>query len=288
MVKQFEKMDIEAIRQEPSYFQQLPNERKTNQVCMAGVQASGYNLEFVPEGMKTEEMCRQALKASPDLGFEHAEILAHVPYPAVCLEAMKEFSDHVDCVDLIRNLRKEVINEDIAMFAVTQDGNCLAAIPLHLQNDALACQATITSGNSVLASRNIREDIKTENAYKCGLNEELFQSFLFIPKEKRTPDHCLTAWKWFPEQIAKRPEEIPDHVRSGCNVFSLNAKMEQCTGSKFEFCQMENFYNGTPLKVKSIQTPKGELKDTMVKFDKEKQEFTFSPAKQEKKNRLKI
>lgn len=288
MTNQFEKSDIEAIRQDPAYFQGLTDERKTSQVCMVGIQEDGYNLEFVPEGMKTEEMCRQALNASPDLSYGHAEILAHVPYPAVCLEALKEFADHVDCVDLISTLRKEVINTDIAMFAVTQDGNCLAAIPLHLQDEALACQATITSGNSVLASRNIREDIKTENAYKCGLNEELFQSFLFIPKDKRTPDHCLAAWKWFPEQITKRPEEIPDSVRSGCNLFSLNARMEQCTGSKFEFYQMENFYNGTPLRVNRIQTPKGELKDTVVRFDKEKQEFSFSPFRQDKKNRLKI
>ena len=271
------------FKDDDELFRKLPKDCLTPELCMIAVKADGYNLEFVPEGLKTKDMCREALCASPDLGYGDAEILAHVPYPDVCLEGIKNFAGNVDCADLIALLRKEVITPEIAGFAVSQNGHCLAAVPIHLQTEALAFQATLTSGNSALLSTAIREDIKTENAYRIGLNKDLFQSFLLIPEGKRTPGLCLTALKWFPEQIGKCPEVIPDKVRCGCNVFSLNQKMEQCTGEKFSIVQMENFYGGKPLKVNHIHTPKGELKNTTVKFDKEKEEFSFATLSQQQK-----
>lgn len=278
--------DIEAIerfKKDEELFRRLPKDTLTPELCMMAVKADGYNLEFVPEGLKTKDMCREALRASPDLGYGDAEILAHVPYPDVCLESMKEFAKNVDCAELIVLLRKEVITPEIADFAVSQNGHCLAAVPIHLQTEALANRATLISGNSALLSTSIREDIKTQNAYRMGMDKDLFQSFLLIPEGKRTPGLCLTASKWFPEQIEKHPEAIPDKVRYGCNVFSLNQKMEQCTGEKFSIAQMESFYAGKPLKVNHIHTPKGELKNTMVKFNKEKEEFSFAPLSQQQK-----
>lgn len=269
-------------------FHKLPKESLTSELCMIAVKADGYNLEFIPEGLKTKDLCREALRASPDLGGGDAEILAHVPYPDVCLEGMKGYAAYVDCLDLIRMLRKEVITPEIADFAVAQNGHCLAAIPLHLQTEILSCHATLTSGNSALLSTTIREDIKTETAYRNGLDKDLFQSFLYIPNDKRSPGLCLTALKLFPEQVKLHPNVIPDYVRNGCNVFSLNLQMEQCTGEKFSNTQMENFYNGKPLKVKYFQILNKQLSNIVVKFDKNKEEFSFASLSQKQKKTRRI
>lgn len=277
-----------VIKDNPDLFKEFPKTSLTPAICMAGVKGYGYNLEFVPESMKTEKLCYEALKASPDLGFEHATILAHVPFPNVCLETLKKFAGAVDSLDLISIVRKEVINDEIAKFAISQDGHCLSVIPIHLQNEDLACLAASTSGNSVLRNWNIRDDIKTENVYRAGLNADLFQSFLYIPKDKREPGLCLTALKWFPEQLAKHPKEIPDKVRDSCNVFTLNNKMEQCTGQKFSIEDIELLYKGVPIKVDNIHTPNGNLKNRMVKFNAESQTFSFSPINIEPKKSMRI
>ncbi len=51
---------------------------------------------------------------------------------------------------------------------------------------------------------------------------------------------------------------------------------------------MTDFYNGKPLNVRRMETPDGMQKDKAVKFDKEKQEFSFSAIRQEWKRGLRM
>ena len=89
---------------------------------MEAVKAWGYNLESVPEGLKTKEMCREAFDASPDLGYEHCAILAYIPFPDVCLDMLKDSIGGPEMTDLASALRPEVIDKEIADFLVGQDG----------------------------------------------------------------------------------------------------------------------------------------------------------------------
>lgn len=59
--------------------------------------------------------------------------------------------------------------------------------------------------------------------------------------------------------------------------------MEVRTGEKFTYQQMTDFYNGKPLNVRRMETPDGVQKDKSVRFDKEKQDFSFSDIRQERK-----
>ena len=81
---------------------------------------------------------------------------------------------------------------------------------------------------------------------------------------------------------------IPESVKNGCNVYSLCKMMEVRTGEKFTYQQMTDFYNGKPLNVRRMETPDGVQKDKSVRFDKEKQDFSFSDIRQERKKRLRI
>lgn len=278
----------EMIIEDPESFCNIPVEYKSTDLCMDAVKSWGYNLEFVPEGLKTREMCRNALISSPDLGYGDYVILAHVPFSDVCLEGIKKFENGLDIMDVVCVLRKEVIDEKIANYIVGQDGCCLGIIPLQIQSEELALKAVAVSGNQALGYTTIREDLKTEKIYIAGMEQECFQSYLHIPEHKRTPEICLVAEKLYPDLFAKRPEVLPAHVTTGCNIYTLSKILERATGEKYNINQVKGLYNGEKLQAKKIITPNGVLKNQEVHFDKDRQEFFFHPMKQEKRQGLKM
>ena len=278
----------EMLKESPENFCDIPAEYRSPALCMAAVKAWGYNLESVPEGLKTKEMCREAFEASPDLGYEHCAILAYIPFPDVCLEKLKDNVGRLDMTDLASALRPEVINKEIADFLVGLDGHCLSYIPIHLQTEELAIQAVSVSGNQVLHSRNVREDLKTEKVYLAGMAEDCYQSYLHIPYSKVTPEICLVASKMYPSLFQTRPDMLPAHIKNGCNLYTLNKMLERATGEKYEVEQVKKLYNGGTIQAKSFITPGGTLKNQEVRFNKDKKEFSFQPLKQEKKKGLKI
>lgn len=185
-------------------------------------------------------------------------------------------------------MRKETINREIAKYAIKEDGYSLSHIPIHLQTEELVCMAAKNTGNAALASTGVRHDLKTEMAYHQGMDKDLAHTFLMIPLEARMGEHCLLAEKWYPALLEKRPEVVPEKIRNGCNVYSLNRKMEQSTGSKYSAGQIIALYNDQLLSVKEIETLKGKLKNVAVLFNKEQMKFTFSPLKQKMKKGRKL
>ena len=259
----------------------LPEDALTAEQYHAIVKENGHDLRHVPEGMKTPEMCRTAFFSTQDLGFDHCGILQYIPYPEVCLEALKDSEGHVDMTDLARMLRPEVIDKEIAEFLVGHEGCCLSRIPVHLQTEELALQAVGVSGNLALAYTTVREDLKTEKVYLAGMGEGCFQSYLHIPEQKRTPEICLVAEKLYPDLFAKRPEVLPEHVKKGCNVYTLGKALKGATGQKYSVEEVKRLYGGGTLRAERFITPDGTLRNQLVRFDKDKKEFTFKPLKKE-------
>ena len=190
--------------------------------------------------------------------------------------------------DLMRSVRWNIIDDRMAEYAVSRDGYAISSVPVHLQTEKMLCQAAADTYNSALQLKSIRYDLKTEKAYLAGMDKNVPESFLNIPPDKRSAGICLQAEKWYPELLKKQPELIPDIVRNSCNVYSLNHKMEQCTGTKFSVGQIKKLYDGKALPVKEIWTPKGVMKDVAVSFDKRLKEFNFSPVRQIKRKGIKL
>lgn len=262
---------------------------RTTEKCMAAVRQDGWELAHVPEEVKTPEMCRLALDNSADLAYENLELLRYVPFPDICLEYIRENNGcgDVELPEVLSALAPGVIDSRIADYAVEQDGRCLGVLPAHLQTVERAEKAVKEAGAEALAGGKVRADLKTERLYrKCA--EHSWMSFALLPKAERSPEICLLAEKLYPGETARRPDLIPESVRNGCNVYSLCKMMELRTGEKFTCRQMTDFYNGKPLNVRRMETPDGVQKDRTVRFDKEKQEFSFSAIRQERKRGLRM
>lgn len=262
---------------------------RTSEKSMAAIRQDGWELAHVPEEVKTPEMCRLALDNSADLAYENLELLHYVPFPEICLEYIKENNGcgDVELPEILSALAPGVIDSRIADYAVEQDGRCLGVLPAHLQTVERAEKAVKEAGAEALAGEKVRADLKTEGMYlKC--TEHSWMSFALLPKAERSPEICLLAEKLYPEETAKRPDLIPESVKNGCNVYSLCKMMEVRTGEKFTYQQMTDFYNGKPLNVRRMETPDGVQKDKAVKFDKEKQDFSFSAIRQERKRGVRM
>lgn len=262
---------------------------RTTEKCMAAIRQDGWELAHVPEEVKTPEMCRLALDNSADLAYENLELLHYVPFPEICLEYIKENNGcgDVELPEVLSALAPGVIDSRIADYAVEQDGRCLGVLPAHLQTVERAEKAVNEAGTEALAGEKVRAELKTERLYrKC--TEHSWMSFALLPKAERSPEICLLAAKLYPQETAQRPDLIPESVKNGSNVYSLCKMMEARTGEKFTYQQMTDFYNGKPLNVRRMEMPDGVQKDKAVKFDKEKQDFSFSAIRQERKRGLRI
>lgn len=262
---------------------------RTTEKCMAAIRQDGWELAHVPEEVKTPEMCRLALDNSADLAYENLELLHYVPFPEICLEYIKENNGcgDVELPEILSALAPGVIDSRIADYAIEQDGRCLGVLPAHLQTVERAEKAVNEAGTEALAGEKVRAELKTERLYrKCA--EHSWMSFALLPKAERSPEICLLAAKLYPQETAQRPDLIPESVKNGCNVYSLCKMMEARTGEKFTYQQMTDFYNGKPLNVRRMEMPDGVQKDKAVKFDKEKQDFSFSAIRQERKRGLRM
>ncbi len=262
---------------------------RTSERCMAAVRQDGWELAHVPEEVKTPEMCRLALDNSADLAYENLELLHYVPFPDICLEYIKANNGcgDVELPEVLSALAPGVIDSRIADYAIEQDGRCLGVLPAHLQTVERAEKAVNEAGTVALAGEKVRAELKTEGLYrKC--TEHSWMSFALLPKTERSPEICLLAAKLYPQETAQRPDLIPESVKNGCNVYSLCKMMEARTGEKFTYQEMTDFYNGKPLNVRRMEMPDGVQKDKAVKFDKEKQEFSFSAIRQERKKGLRM
>lgn len=262
---------------------------RTAEVCRAAVEEDGWQLENVPEEMKTPELCRRALDTGADLGNEHLGLLHYIPFPDVCLDVLKEChtGGMTDIYEVATAIRPEVMNDAIADYLLPIDGICLSILPVHLQTPERVKLAVETSGTFAIERGGVPKSLLTPEVY-VGCAAHSWQSFAMIPWAERSPEVCLMTKVLYPELLEKRPELVPESVKNGCNVYSLCQMMELRTGEKFTYQQMTDFYNGKPLNIRRMEMPDGVQKDKAVKFDKEKQDFSFSAIRQERKKGLRM
>lgn len=260
---------------------------RTAGICRAAIEEDGWQLENVPEEVKTPELCRKALETESGFGNDCYRLVQHIPFPEICMEVLKECRKVCpeELYGVAASIRPEVMNGEMADFLLPLDGRCISILPVHLQTPERVLVAAETSGMSAVGRGGVPKSLLTPEVY-VGCAAHSWQSFAMTPWAERSPEVCLMARTLYPELLEKSPKIVPESVENGCNVYSLSKMMEVRTGEKFTYQQMTDFYNGKPLNVRRMETPDGVQKDKAVKFDKEKQDFSFSAVRQERKRGL--
>ena len=124
---------------------------RTAEVCRAAVEEDGWQLENVPEELKTPELCRKALETEAGFGNDfHRGLVQHIPSPEVCMEVLKECRENnpEELYGVAVAIRPEVMNGEMADFLLPLDGRCISILPVHLQTPERVRVAVETSGMS--------------------------------------------------------------------------------------------------------------------------------------------
>lgn len=105
---------------------------RTAEVCRAAVEEDGWQLENVPEELKTPELCRKALETEAGFGNDfHRGLVQHIPSPEVCMEVLKECRENnpEELYGVAVAIRPEVMNGEMADFLLPLDGRCISILP---------------------------------------------------------------------------------------------------------------------------------------------------------------
>ena len=123
---------------------------RTAEVCRAAVEEDGWQLENVPEEVKTPELCRKALETEAGFGNDRFRLVQHIPSPEVCMEVLKECRKVCpeELYGVAASIRPEVMNGEMADFLLPLDGRCISVLPVHLQTPERVRVAVETSGMS--------------------------------------------------------------------------------------------------------------------------------------------
>ena len=125
----------------------------TAEVCRAAVEEDGWQLENVPEEVKTPELCRKALETEAGFGNDfHRGLVQHIPFAEVCMEVLKECRENnpEELYGVAVAIRPEVMNGEMADFLLPLDGRCISILPVHLQTPERVRVAVETSGMSAV------------------------------------------------------------------------------------------------------------------------------------------
>jgi hypothetical protein len=104
-------------------FENMPKELVTEELCLAVVKKNGHTLLYVPNEMKTDAVCRAAVE---DTGF-----LGDVPQ-ARKTEELCLIAAQIDG-DALRYVPKRLMTEAICIAAVKQDADALELVPKDLR-----------------------------------------------------------------------------------------------------------------------------------------------------------
>ena len=189
---------------------------RTAEVCRAAVEEDGWQLENVPEEMKTPELCRKALETEAGFGNDfHRGLVQHIPSPEVCMEVLKECRENnpEELYGVAVAIRPEVMNGEMADFLLPLDGRCISILPVHLQTPERVRVAVETSGMSAVGRGGVPKSLLTPDVYvRCAAHSR--ESLMMIPWAERSPEVCLMAKTLYPDWVKNHPEFVPESVRN--------------------------------------------------------------------------
>ena len=204
----------EKMKQVPLEF--ICRHDRTAEVCRAAVEEDGWQLENVPEELKTPELCRKALETEAGFGNDfHRGLVQHIPSPEVCMEVLKECRENnpEELYGVAVAIRPEVMNGEMADFLLPLDGRCISILPVHLQTPERVRVAVETSGMSAVGRGGVPKSLLTPDVYvSCAAHSR--ESLMMIPWAERSPEVCLMAKTLYPDWVRNHPEFVPESVHN--------------------------------------------------------------------------
>lgn len=197
---------------------------------MDEVSKDGETLQFVPEDMKTKEVCLAAVLA-------HGRALFHVPYammtPEICMAAVQQNGYALNFVP------EDLTTPELCWAAIRQEGHALEYVPEHFRIPELCLASVQQSG---YALQFVPEDLKTPELCLVAIRREvpppsevplylravrLFKGPFSIERADNVRDvrlHCIAADGraiWNIPQVDQTPEFLKKAISSNFDVLKF-------------------------------------------------------------------
>ena len=175
-----EALCIAAVMQNGQALQFVPYHLRTEETCLAAVTQAGHALEFTPEYLRGYALCAAAVNQN---GYALQFVPEHLRTEALCLAAVTQNGM------MLRYIPKRYRTEAACLAAVKQDGHVLGYISKHLRTEVL-CTAAVTQNGQVL--RTIPLNLRTEALCLAAVVQNGMM-LRYIPKHLRTKAICMAA-----------------------------------------------------------------------------------------------
>ena len=162
----------------------IPEQLRTKELCELAIKQNGSSLYYVPECLKTPEFCEVAVK-----NYGHA--LQFVPDEIItkelCELAIKQNGNNLAYVP------DEYVTKEICKLAVKNNSNALRYVPDEIITQEL-CELAVQNNDNGLILYPIPEKYKTPELCELAVQQNGI-SLHYVPKELKTIEMCELAVK---------------------------------------------------------------------------------------------
>jgi hypothetical protein len=161
---------------------EVPIEHRSYAVYLAQLAKCGYDINWIPEESRTEELYVVSVRCSPTVSVIRWIPSKHLTYN-VCFESVKRFGDNLQYVP------EKYRDTEMCQMAIKNRAEVLQFVP----PEVLTVEFCKNAANVGCKLTHIPDQFKEEvYAYACSCNVNgVFQ----IPRKERTKEHYLLAYK---------------------------------------------------------------------------------------------
>lgn len=170
----------------------LPDRLKTERICEELVGHGIWFLDIIPSHILTKAMCRKAVEQfiSPHDSGDLQSHLWAIPYPDVLLEFLKVNGKNLGAFKIMKDIKPQLINEELAREAISQDLRCFTLVPEGVPYE-------------------LPEMTKEEKSAITSIAIDTY-NYLKLDEKQRTELVSFVAVKAYPDFL----EDVPDSSQS--------------------------------------------------------------------------
>ena len=215
----FIKKLIEAVKNDGEALKYVPEKLKTPEICLEAVKNYGIALRYVPEELRTPEICMESVKNNVEaLKYVPKELTQEMYMKAVknnglALEyVLEELRTPEMCMEAVKSyggalgyVPEELRTPEMYMEAVKSNGAILWSVPKELRTPEMCMEAV---KNNVEALRYVPKELIPEVYMEAAKSYRLALELEYVPEELRTPEICMKAVKSYGGALGYVPEEL--------------------------------------------------------------------------------
>ncbi|GHV64463.1 hypothetical protein FACS1894199_02760 [Bacteroidia bacterium] len=173
---------LEAVKQNGMNLKHIPEKMVSEELCFAAVANKGEALQFALDKLKNAPLCDEAMKENPKIAFLY--VPDHIKTPEMCENAVK-----ADGLNL-QHVPREKISQDLSRTAVETLGKSLEFVPVIYRDKDMCTLAVKQEGTNL---KFVPDKLKTKTI--CTIAQEHSTQNLkeHFPKNGFAPEKCTRS-----------------------------------------------------------------------------------------------